>query len=120
MSHGPSRTAGLGKSATMHTTLRSGPPRSRGDHARLRAVPERGAAPARRRSRHLPRLCGTCQAPMASAGDTCWRCGAPWAARAAAQPNDEACSDAERWTNEGGSFRSDTSTARRGAVRPER
>jgi hypothetical protein len=57
---------------------------------------------------------------MASAGDTCWRCGAPWAARAAAQPNDEACSDAERWTNEGGSFRSDTSTARRGAVRRQR
>jgi len=57
---------------------------------------------------------------MASAGDTCWRCGAPWATRAADHPNDEARSDAERWTNEGGSFRSDTSTARRGAGRPER
>lgn len=48
---------------------------------------------------------------MASAGDTCWRCGAPWT-RATAPLEDEARSDAERWTNEGGSFRSDATPAR--------
>jgi hypothetical protein len=31
--------------------------------------------------RHLPRLCGTCDAPMARQEDACWHCGAPWADR---------------------------------------
>jgi predicted amidophosphoribosyltransferase len=31
-----------------------------------------------RRSRHFPRLCGTCGAPMASQEDSCWSCGAIW------------------------------------------
>ena len=84
MSHGSVPHGRLGKIATMHTTLRSGPPRSRGGHTPPRHVPERVAAPARHRNRHLPRLCGTCQAPMASDGDACWRCGAPWAARESA------------------------------------
>jgi predicted amidophosphoribosyltransferase len=30
------------------------------------------------RNRHFPRLCRTCQAPMARQLDTCWRCGAQW------------------------------------------
>lgn len=31
------------------------------------------------RDRHLPRLCRSCQGPMARQEDTCWRCGARWA-----------------------------------------
>jgi hypothetical protein len=31
------------------------------------------------RNRHLPRLCRTCQAPMAGHEDACWRCGVQWA-----------------------------------------
>jgi hypothetical protein len=30
------------------------------------------------RCRHLPRLCGSCQAPMARQENACWRCGAQW------------------------------------------
>jgi hypothetical protein len=29
-----------------------------------------------RRSRHTPRLCRSCSAPLASQEDDCWRCGA--------------------------------------------
>src|SRR5688500_1227610 len=32
------------------------------------------------RDRHFPRVCGSCQAPMARQEDTCWGCGARWAA----------------------------------------
>jgi hypothetical protein len=32
------------------------------------------------RERHFPRVCRSCQAPMARQEDTCWRCGAPGAA----------------------------------------
>jgi len=31
------------------------------------------------RDRHFPRLCGSCQAPMARQEDACWRCGTQWA-----------------------------------------
>ena len=31
------------------------------------------------RNRHMARVCGNCQAPMASGEDTCWRCGVAWA-----------------------------------------
>jgi hypothetical protein len=31
------------------------------------------------RDRHFPRLCRTCDAPMARQDDTYWRCGAQWA-----------------------------------------
>jgi hypothetical protein len=31
------------------------------------------------RERHLPRVCRSCQAPMARQEDACWRCGARWA-----------------------------------------
>jgi hypothetical protein len=30
------------------------------------------------RNRHFPRLCGSCQAPLARQEHTCWRCGAHW------------------------------------------
>ena len=34
-----------------------------------------------RRGRHTPRLCRTCDAPMAGQENTCWRCGAVWVDR---------------------------------------
>lgn len=34
------------------------------------------------RNRHIPRVCRRCQAPMASAAATCWRCGVDWAEEA--------------------------------------
>ncbi len=34
------------------------------------------------RTRHLPRVCRHCHAPMASGADTCWRCGTQWATEA--------------------------------------
>jgi hypothetical protein len=64
------------------------------------------------RNRHVPRLCRSCQGPMAAQEDTCWRCGARWATEdttptrllvipgAASQSRD----DADRWDDEGGSF----------------
>jgi predicted amidophosphoribosyltransferase len=30
------------------------------------------------RDRHFPRLCHSCQAPMARQENACWRCGANW------------------------------------------
>jgi hypothetical protein len=30
------------------------------------------------KNRHFPRLCRTCDAPMAGQEDTCWNCGAVW------------------------------------------
>jgi predicted amidophosphoribosyltransferase len=83
------------------------------------------------RDRHLPRLCRTCQAPMARQENGCWRCGARWAtedrprstlrvligeastdhARAPAI----AAFDADRWLNEGGAL--DTKAEARGTRR---
>jgi predicted amidophosphoribosyltransferase len=31
------------------------------------------------RSRHVPRVCGHCNAPMARQENACWRCGTEWA-----------------------------------------
>ena len=31
------------------------------------------------RNRHIASVCRHCQAPMASAAATCWRCGVEWA-----------------------------------------
>jgi predicted amidophosphoribosyltransferase len=31
------------------------------------------------RSRHVPRVCGHCNAPMARQENACWRCGTDWA-----------------------------------------
>ena len=30
------------------------------------------------RSRHVPRVCGHCNAPMARQEDACWRCATEW------------------------------------------
>jgi hypothetical protein len=30
------------------------------------------------RDRHLPRVCRSCDAPMAGQDDTCWKCNATW------------------------------------------
>ena len=60
------------------------------------------------RERHFPRLCRHCRAPMARQEDSCWRCGTPWVAegkRALRLILGDA--DADRWTNEGGSFASE-------------
>jgi hypothetical protein len=64
---------------------------------------------------------------MASGVGACWRCGAQWAQES--QPSttlrlvaghaagDQSRSDVERWTNEGGTFRSDVAVPRRAAAR---
>lgn len=31
------------------------------------------------RDRHVPRLCRSCDGPMARQADACWRCGTRWA-----------------------------------------
>lgn len=74
--------------------------------------------------RHFPRVCRSCQAPMARQEDTCWRCGTQWASEdeprttlrviaggaeggdrhdAATAVAVEARWETDRWTNEGGS-----------------
>ena len=67
------------------------------------------------RDRHFPRLCRSCGAPLARQEGTCWRCGTQWAAEDAPRTTlkviaggatSEARLDADRWTNEGGSFES--------------
>jgi len=75
------------------------------------------------RDRHLPRLCRTCQAPMARQEDRCWRCGARWATEDGprtplrvivggastdgARDSGIAALDADRWLNEGGALDSE-------------
>jgi hypothetical protein len=67
------------------------------------------------RERHFPRVCGSCRAPMARQEDSCWRCGTRWASEdgprtsltviaGGARGAADARLDADRWTNEGGSF----------------
>jgi hypothetical protein len=61
------------------------------------------------RERHFPRVCHSCSAPMARQEDTCWRCGTRWASEdgprtALTLIAGGAHGDADRWTNEGGSF----------------
>jgi hypothetical protein len=90
------------------------------------------------RQRHIPRVCCACQAPMARQEDTCWRCGTQWAsedeprttltliaggARLDERPDlaiavatraaSDARTDADRWTNEGGSFVTETAARAR-------
>jgi hypothetical protein len=70
------------------------------------------------RDRHIPRVCRSCKAPMARQEDTCWRCGTQWASEeeprttlklvaGGARAASDARLDADRWTNEGGSFDSE-------------
>jgi hypothetical protein len=76
------------------------------------------------RDRHFPRVCRSCQAPMARQEDTCWRCHTEWATEeqpraplrvipggaptpaAGARPPRPAIAgtDADRWIGEGGSL----------------
>jgi hypothetical protein len=77
------------------------------------------------RERHLPRVCRSCQAPMARQEDTCWRCGARWASEdaprttlrviAGGAPRHVAAAhlDGDRWMIEGGSFASEAVAALR-------
>jgi hypothetical protein len=74
------------------------------------------------RHRHVPRLCRSCQAPMARQDDTCWRCDTDWVsedaprrrlrvirggASVAVAADERAVAqariDMERWATEGGS-----------------
>lgn len=74
------------------------------------------------RQRHFPRLCRSCQVPMARQEETCWRCGAQWVSEdgprtrlrvipggmpAAVAGNERALIqariDMDRWVDEGGS-----------------
>jgi hypothetical protein len=45
-------------------------------HERLAATPTTSGTS--KRERHFPRVCRSCQAPMARQEDACWRCGALW------------------------------------------
>jgi hypothetical protein len=84
------------------------------------------------RNRHISRVCRNCRAPMARQEEACWRCGVEWASEEGLRitlrlvPDEgrdqaegtldrptavavialarAARRDAERWTNEGGSF----------------
>ena len=72
------------------------------------------------RNRHLPRVCGNCLAPVAAQEDKCWRCGVEWVPEGAPRttlrliPGDAPAriANAERWTNEGGSFASEVAAPR--------
>jgi hypothetical protein len=74
------------------------------------------------RHRHVPRLCRSCQAPMARQEDTCWRCETEWVSDEAPRTRlrvirggasvavaadehavGQARIDMERWATEGGS-----------------
>ncbi|MGZ6565644.1 MAG: hypothetical protein ACXVH1_40030 [Solirubrobacteraceae bacterium] len=91
------------------------------------------------RERHFPRLCRSCDAPMARQEDTCWSCEAAWDYRSArrsgwraipaghaARPDGrdqlpapavigkaravaQARRDVDRWANEGGSLAAERS-----------
>jgi hypothetical protein len=71
------------------------------------------------RDRHFPRLCRHCRAPMARQEDSCWRCGTEWAIEEKPRTTlrlipggaDTRFEDADRWTNEGGSFAAEVALA---------
>lgn len=69
------------------------------------------------RERHFPRLCQTCQTPMARQEDACWSCGAAWAASRGTKADPSrttarvlrpslvaavVSSDHDRWSTDGG------------------
>ena len=59
------------------------------------------------RDRHIPRLCGSCSAPMARQEDVCWSCGHRWVTTDAvtvAPRDDDFSVQAARWADEGGSW----------------
>jgi hypothetical protein len=53
------------------------------------------------RDRHFPRLCRSCNGPMARQEDSCWRCEAP-AAGPAPRPALTAAAATVRWTDDDG------------------
>jgi predicted amidophosphoribosyltransferase len=58
------------------------------------------------RQRHFPRVCRSCQAPLARQEDTCWHCGAQWASEDAPTLRVIAGgtpTHADRWVDESGS-----------------
>lgn len=60
------------------------------------------------RDRHFPRLCRSCQAPLARQQDDCWHCDAPCATDG--EPSSAATESrhaAARWADEGGSVGAD-------------
>lgn len=65
------------------------------------------------RDRHFPRVCGSCDAPMARQEDACWRCGTLWASEdrprtalhaISGGAQEEELRQTGRWVDEGGSF----------------
>jgi len=59
------------------------------------------------RDRHIPRLCRSCNGPMARQEASCWRCGAQWAPEEAPRPKlkvAEAPAGTDGWIDEGGSI----------------
>ena len=53
------------------------------------------------RDRHFPRLCRSCNGPMARQEDSCWRCGTP-AGEPALRPKLKAATGTVRWTDDDG------------------
>ena len=66
------------------------------------------------RDRHVPRLCRSCQAPMARQEAGCWNCGTRWADEDIPKTTLRVIAggavDADRWTIDGGSLEPDTAT----------
>ena len=57
------------------------------------------------RDRHFPRLCRSCNGPMARQEDSCWRCEAPADGEPEPRPKlraAEAASGTVRWTDDDG------------------
>jgi hypothetical protein len=53
-------------------------------------------------SRHFPRLCRSCDAPMARQEDICWSCGAAWDYRSARQNRRRVITGADAASVDGG------------------
>jgi hypothetical protein len=77
-------------------------PRSQDSNGRVTTPVATGGL--KMRNRHTPRLCVACEAPLGSQDNACWRCGSRWADRheQRAEPDQQARSDADRCTDEGG------------------
>jgi hypothetical protein len=65
------------------------------------------------RDRHLPRLCRSCQRPMARQEAACWHCGDPWTTEDSPRTvlrlipggaGAQVVPHAEQWFNEGGAL----------------
>ncbi len=81
------------------------------------------------RERHFPRLCHSCQAPLARQEETCWSCSTPWTVTDTVRPRltvipggppaairdrralTQARMDMDRWVTEGGSVPSEAAAA---------